>query len=59
MSQKNHTAIDVDKFHNVHFSKKKVIADILFFSLGMLTALVFVVVFYTLVDHKTLSFLRR
>ena len=59
MSHNNHTPIDVDKFHNVHFSKKKVVADVLFFSLGMLTAFVFVVVFYTLVDHKTLSFLQR
>lgn len=40
-------------------NKKKLIADVIFFSLGMLTAVVFVAVFSALVDSRTISFLQR
>lgn len=55
---KNHTPIDIDLFISRNFGSRKIITNILFFTLGVFTAIVFLTVFYALGDKHTISLLQ-
>lgn len=54
----NHTPIDIDLFISRNFGGRKIVTSVVFFTLGVFTAIIFLTVFYAIGGRQTISLLQ-